>query len=249
MSSNFKPKLVLIEDNLNLSENLCELLEINNYNVIATYDSAENVLESLKRQPPDLALIDIKLKGEENGIQLATKIRSEIDIPLVFITSSSGKEVISRVSHLKPDGFIVKPFTTETLITSIELAFTNHSGEKNNETIDHLVGSRKSKEEFFVRENGWLKKIKTNDVDWIKTEGTYTHIYVKGRQFTLRNTIKEVMGVLDENQFLRVHKSYIINLEQIDAFNSTAVKIDDHEIPIGRNFYKDLVALVNKINN
>lgn len=243
------PKILLVEDNPNLSENIRELLSINGFVVTDILDSAQHVGESLKKSPANLVLIDIKLKGKLNGIELATQLRKRFSIPIVFITSSSGKEVIDKVKHLKPDGFIVKPFTKESLITSIQLALENFSFAAGQKGSSQLIHSSKLNDEIFIRDNGWLKKIEVDEIELIKTEGTYSHIITENKQFTLRNTAKEVLEKLPENQFLRVHKSYIVNLKKIDAFNSSTIKITQHEIPVGRNFYKDLINHVNKINS
>lgn len=249
MSSNLQTKILLVEDNTNLSENIAELLKLNGYEVCGICESAEIASETMVESSPDLVLIDIKLKGKKSGIELAEEIRKEFRLPLVFITSASGKEIISKIKHLNPDGFIVKPFTKESLITSIELAIANFSPKETHAKTPRLAKTGLPHNELFIRENGWLKKINTNDIHWIKAEGTYTQLHVDGKQYTLRNTTKEILGKLDENDFIRIHKSYIINLKMIDAFNASHIKIKDSEIPIGRNYYKDLVNSVNKIGN
>lgn len=244
-----KPKVLLVEDNNNLSENIGELLKIYGYEMLGTYESAEKLLDNIGELKPDLILVDIKLKGKKTGIELANELRSDLNVPIVFITSASGKDIIEKVRHIKPDGFIVKPFSKETLITTIELAIANFRNSPKSDQTTKLVKSGNSNKEIFIRENGWLKKIKISDIHWIKAEGTYSHLFVDGKQYTLRNTAKEILCKLDERNFLRVHKSYIINLEKIEAFNNSIIKIDESEIPIGRNYYKQLINLVNKINN
>lgn len=246
---NLKTKILLVEDNTNLSENISELLKINGYEILRIFESADSVMEYMLESPPDLILIDIKLKGSKTGIELAHDLRNEFKVPIVFITSASGKDIISKVRHLHPDGFIVKPFTKESLITTIELAMANYKSEELVENRTSIIKSKNTPDELFIRENGWLKKIRIDDIHWIKAEGTYTQLYAEGKQYTLRNTAKEILSKLNEDQFHRVHKSYIINLKKIDAFNSSTVKIHDSEIPIGRNYYKELINIVNKINN
>ena len=243
-----KTKILMVEDNQSLSENISELLRLNGYEITGIYETAEEAKNMMISSPPDVALIDIKLKGNKSGIELASELRAEINIPIIFITSASGREVVEKVKHIKPDGFIVKPFTKESLITAIELAFENF---KSSDFLpkSSLVKSDAMSQEIFIRENGWLKKIQINEIHWIRAEGTYTHIFVNGKQYTLRNTVKEVMSKLPEHQFIRVHKSFIINLYKIDAFNANAIRIEEVEIPIGRNYYQELIKTVNKITN
>ncbi len=243
-----KIRVLLVEDNVSLSENVKELLTINGYEVCNIVDEAEAAFSVIEESSPDVVLVDIKLKGAKTGIDLADELRSTLNIPIIFLTSSSGREVISRVKHLKPDGFVIKPFSTETLITNIELAVQNFKTTTEEQGLVPSIRSGFS-QEIFIRENGWLKKIIINDIDWLKAEGTYTHIFVAGKQFTLRNTVKEVMQKLPVNQFARIHKSFIVNLHKVEALSSAAVKIEKNEIPVGRNYYQDLLKNINKLSN
>ncbi|SFB53294.1 LytR/AlgR family response regulator transcription factor [Algoriphagus aquimarinus] len=240
-----KTKVLLVEDNYNLSENIKEILTLQGYEISEILDEAENALSSIKKILPDVVLLDIKLKGIKTGIELAEEIRESINIPIVFLTSSSGSDVVKKVKHICPDGFITKPFTTNTLLTSIELAVENHKFNSGKASAPE----EKQLTDLFIRENGWLKKILICDISWIKAEGTYTHIFVNEKQYTLRNTVKDLMQKLPANQFSRIHKSYIVNMKKVEALSSTAVKIEDMEIPIGRNYYQALLKNINKLSN
>ncbi|WBL44159.1 response regulator [Algoriphagus halophytocola] len=120
-----KTRILLIEDSRTLAENLNEIFEVFDYELLEILTSAEKAMEVIRKKKPDLLLIDIKLKGIKNGIELAEEIRDKIKIPIVFITSYSGKEVIKKIQHLAPEGIVTKPFTYDALITSIELALAN----------------------------------------------------------------------------------------------------------------------------
>ncbi|WP_057940219.1 LytR/AlgR family response regulator transcription factor [Algoriphagus resistens] len=241
-----KTKILLLEDNYSISENVDEVLTIHGYELTAILSQAESAMKVILENKPDLILVDIKLKGNKNGIELSEEIRRTTDIPIVFLTSSVGKDIIKRVEHLKPDGFITKPFTMEGLITSVELALANSKKNRNNYNLEQPVYE---KPVLFIRENGWLRKIIIDEIDWIKAEGTYTHLNVNNKQYTLRNTVKELMKKLPIDQFARVHKSYIVNLKNVEAINSTGVKINNTEIPVGKQYYQDFMKKINKISD
>lgn len=164
-----KTKILLLEDNYSISENVDEVLTIHGYELTAILSQAESAMKVILENKPDLILVDIKLKGNKNGIELSEEIRRTTDIPIVFLTSSVGKDIIKRVEHLKPDGFITKPFTMEGLITSVELALANSKKNRNNYNLEQPVYE---KPVLFIRENGWLRKIIIDEIDWIKAEGT-----------------------------------------------------------------------------
>ncbi|SFT84304.1 DNA-binding response regulator, LytR/AlgR family [Algoriphagus locisalis] len=243
-----KTKILLVEDNQGLSDNVKEILTIQGYEVSGILDNADDAFSKIEKNVPDAILLDIQLKGSKTGIDLAEELRNSLLVPIIFMTSSSGKDIVEKVSHVKPDGFITKPFSTENLVTSIELAIQNFKHSKIESSIPHNIEG-KFPSDLFIRESGWLKKIVIKNILWIKAEGAYTKIVVKGKQFTLRNTAKEVMEKLPEEQFIRVHKSYIINVRNIDALSSTTIKISDSEIPIGRNYYAKLISSINRFSN
>jgi len=243
-----KIKILLVEDNVNLSENVRDILVIHGYEISTILEEAESACSQIEDIRPDIVLLDIKLKGRKTGIDLAEELRRSMNVPIVFLTSYSGADVVKKVKHVRPDGFITKPFTTETLVTTIELAIENFNLKPNQVNNIESPGHKDSSE-LFIRENGWLKKIMIADIEWIKAEGSYTHVFVAGKQHTLRNTVKELMEKLPEEQFSRVHKSYIVNLKKVDALSASAVKLGESEIPIGRNFYQSLLKNINKLSN
>lgn len=236
--------IVLVEDDPNLAANLEDMLDLYGYEVPGILDNAETAFQIIIQLRPDLILLDIQLKGEKSGIQLAEELRALTNIPIVFLTGSTGIDVVRKIKHLKPEGIITKPFTAEGLITNIELALEVFALR----AIDTRISNEhKNQTEFFIRENGWLKKINIQEITWIKTEGNYTHIFKANKQHTLRNTVKEVMEKLPVEQFIRIHKSYIVNIDKIEALNSSAVKIANHEIPIGRSYYQALLTKIPKL--
>lgn len=115
--------------------------------------------------------------------------------------------------------------------------------------IDRKAHTKKKKghikklyeEELFVRENGWLKRIIIKDIDWIKLEGVYTHLFSNGKLHTLRSTTKDVLIKLPKSIFIQVHRSYFVNIFKIEALKRYALKIGDDVLPIGKSYYNKLL--------
>lgn len=103
-------------------------------------------------------------------------------------------------------------------------------------------------EEIFIRENGWLKKILINNINWIKVEGVYTHLACKEGLHTLRNTAKCVLKKLPRGLFYQIHKCYYVNRTKVEAINGRSVKIGDNILPIGRTFHKTIMNELSLIN-
>lgn len=109
-------KVLIIEDELDLAENISEYLVQNGYNVVGIIPSAENVPAFLEKQSADLFLIDIMLKGNIKGIEIASIIRNKFPkCGIVFTTALSGKSVLDKISDTLYDGYLLKPFSLKSL--------------------------------------------------------------------------------------------------------------------------------------
>lgn len=115
-------QILVVEDDPIIASLIGNRLEKLGYSLAGRVHSAKEALAALAVQKPDLILMDIILGEEIDGIDLALMIRKESDIPIVFITSSTDDATIERVKRTNPDGYVVKPFTDDSLRISVELA-------------------------------------------------------------------------------------------------------------------------------
>ncbi|MFN3803024.1 LytR/AlgR family response regulator transcription factor [Belliella pelovolcani] len=81
------------------------------------------------------------------------------------------------------------------------------------------------------------------DILFLKADGLYTKVYTKTKTYVIRDILKDVLGDLPSSSFVRVHKSYLVNIKHINSFNSKELIIEDHTIPIRRGFYRELHQL------
>ena len=125
-------RILIIEDELIIAENMKKMLHDLGYEVTGIACDKNEAVQLLNKEIPDIALVDIKLRHGDDGIELANSIKEEYNIPVIFITSFSDKDTIERAKFVKPGGYIVKPFEKKDLYTSIEIALFNFSGEADN---------------------------------------------------------------------------------------------------------------------
>lgn len=118
-----KTRVLVVEDESIVAEDLRERLEKNNYEVIGVADSGKEAIERVKQTRPDLLLMDVRVKGELNGIETAIVIQSffEEPIPVVFLTGFSEKS-FPYLKVLDDYIYINKPYSDEILLHSIERA-------------------------------------------------------------------------------------------------------------------------------
>ena len=118
--SDIKAKILIAEDSTITGMDLWHLLELWGYEMCEQVMSGEEAIEKAKKENPDLALIDINLKGEIGGIEAAREIRS-IGIPIIFITGYSDKKTKEKARMADPAGYFIKPLDYYKLRETIEL--------------------------------------------------------------------------------------------------------------------------------
>lgn len=105
------------------------------------------------------------------------------------------------------------------------------------------------KDAVFVRHEGSLVKVKFDDILWLKGDGNYTTLITKKAVFSVRNILKEFETVLPQDQFLRIHKSYIVQVSEIQSINTKEVIVGNDSVPVGRTYYHDLISGIQKLGN
>ena len=145
MESKKTKKIMIVEDEFVVSEDIKECLENMGYFVCCTVTSGEEALEKVEHERPDLILMDIVLSGDIDGIETAEKIHSFHDIPIIFVTAHSDEEILDRAKITGPYGYILKPFDDMDLHINLEMAFyranMDRSLRKSEEKFRNFVDS------------------------------------------------------------------------------------------------------------
>lgn len=231
-------KIFIVEDEADLAENLEAILINSGYDVVGKEEEGERALTKILMAKPDLILMDIMLKGLTDGIDLTSRIREKSNVPIIFITAHAKQPYLERVSELNYDSFLLKPFTKEVLNTTINLTFLKYLKKKIEKNI------------LNIRDKGFLVPIDEDDIIMLKADGLYTRIFTKTRQYVIRDILKDVIGKLSDKKFIRIHKSYLVNLDFVTAFNSKEVTIANFVVPIRRGYFRELGdLLVDRLNN
>ena len=123
-------RIFILEDEALIAEEIVSTLEILGYLVIGKSGNADKALDKIASNPPDLALLDINVKGLMTGIDVAKVIREKYNFPYIFLTSYSDSFTLEQVKPTMPYGYIVKPFTDKDLKSNIELALFKFSQEQ-----------------------------------------------------------------------------------------------------------------------
>lgn len=122
--------IIVVEDEGLIALDLKLRLERVGYTVAAIADNAADALEGVERLQPSLVLMDIRLRGSEDGIETADQIRWRFHVPVIFVTAHAGREILDRAKITEPCGYIVKPFHSVDFRAQIEMALWKHQMEE-----------------------------------------------------------------------------------------------------------------------
>lgn len=244
-----KPKILISEDEIIIAEDLAACLEEMGYQTCAI-DSGENTLDMIRKMQPDLVLLDVNLKGDSDGIEIGSRIREEFDIPFIFVTAYADKATLDRAKKTEPDGFLAKPFDEKNLRSAIELALYKRDSSHKPAENDSLTTPKEADihtDYIFVKVKHRIIKVHYNDILWVEAYDNYSFIVTADQKYLVSSTLKDMEHKLPSANFVRVHRSYIANLDKVEALEENAVAFSKGEVPIGKSYKKALMSRFNII--
>jgi len=197
---------------------------------IASFNGTNTTREFLIKNTVDLVFLDIQMPGV-NGIEFARTIPKKT--LLVFTTAFH--EFASESYEVDAIDYLIKPIKLERFQKAVEKAQTYNKlfHTDTNSNIENI-----SNDYIFVRADRRMFKVHFNDILYIEGLKDYVIIYIKDQRVVTLMNIKTIYDLLPKNFFVRVSKSYVINVNKIDAVDNNTVYIGKTEIPIG-NIYRD----------
>jgi len=242
----------VVEDEKIVSKDIQMSLKKLGYNVVGTADTGEKAIEESLLTKPDVILMDIMLKGEMNGIEAATEIRKQMDIPVIYLTAYTDEGTIQKAKETEPHGYIIKPFKEVDIHTTIEMAIYKHSKEvevqKERDMLYNLVeGSRQETNHIFVKSNSRLVKLRLEDIYFVEALKDYVVINTLEKRYTIHSTMKDIEARLPSDKFMRVHRSFIISVNRIAAIEQPNIILENDKkvVPIGGSYKEALSERIN----
>ena len=237
-----KVKILVVEDEFIVAEEISEVLSQNNFEVVGKASNATEALKLAKETQPDIALLDIHIEGERDGIHVAHKLREIGNTAIIFLSAFDDREYLERASEVEPAAYIVKPFEARNLIVAIRLAFKKLVNSQDENEDAFFVEDR-----IFIREGNKFNKLLVNTIQFAAAVGSYTDIYTRERKITLTLNLKQFYARLNHPKFIRVHRSYLVNVEAIDSLEGNIIHIGSHQIPISASHKDDFLKSIRTI--
>ena len=243
-------KILVVEDEMIIAAKISMQLTDMGYEVMGILPRGEDAVASVKENVVDLILLDINLKGEIDGIETSKQIQQFSGIPIIYLTANGDEATFNRAKITKPAGFISKPFKQLDLQRAIELAICrmaeNETGLQSfngNNEVQHFILS----DRIFVRYKEKMIKIMVSDILYIEADRNYSRIFTSNKEYLLSVTLKTIQEKLPENIFVRIHRSYMINITQIEEVADSYVIISKKPIPMSAGLKEHLLKRIKTL--
>ncbi|WP_339888684.1 response regulator [uncultured Flavobacterium sp.] len=237
-------KILIVEDEMIIAANIAMQLNNLGYQVTGTLPRGEDVIAHIEENLPDIIIMDINLKGDLDGVDIVHAIQKTFKIPIVYLTANADDANFNRAKLTNPFAFISKPFKKIDLQHTIELIIQHLKEDEVNITSDDTFVLSDS---IYIRSSDKMVKVIIKNVLYIEAERNYCKIHCKEKEFLIVSTLKDLDEKLPVQNFLRIHRSFIVNISHIDEIATSHVVIAKKAIPITSEMKKELLLHIQKV--
>jgi DNA-binding LytR/AlgR family response regulator len=228
-------RIGIVEDEIIIADSIRSVLHRMNYHVSEPCLNYDEAIQMLQADPPHLLLLDINLGNtSKSGIEVGKYIRENMDLPFIFLTANSDIKTVELAKTVNPNAFLVKPFVQDELHAVIEIAMHNFYSQKTPER------QASNKDFLFIKDGTELHRINFSDILFLESDHVYVCVYTTTRKYLIRTSLQDQAEQLDKNIFLRIHRSYVVNLSKIDSVVGSEIKIGDRSLPVSKSYRDEL---------
>ncbi len=239
-------KIGIVEDDLLIAESIVITLQQIGYTPTVPVRSFADAIRMIETDSPDLLLLDIVLEGSKDGIALAAVVNKDYDIPFIFLTANSDRATIERAKEVKPHAYLVKPFNENDLYSSIEIAMSNfHASKRTDQDTEQDIAYLK--DVIFIKEGHLFHKVEIKDILYIESDNVYLNLYTARKNYLVRSKLEDFISGIGKSDFVRVHRSFAINLKHLETIHELNVRVGGKEVPMQKVYRQELINLIKTI--
>lgn len=244
-----KLRVLIVEDEPIIAADLADRLTDMGYEVAQQFSSGEEALTYVDQNELDLVLMDIKLEGKLDGIETAQKLQEKHPYPIIYLSSNTDEPTFARAKSTLPAAFLTKPFRGKDLQHAIELAVSRATpAMPRQEASAENPNAYLFKDRLFIKVKDRMVRIFLRDILWLEADDYYCKLITLEKEFLITQPLKQ-MGESFSGipEFMRVHRSYIVNLSQIEEIGDLYVLIQKKQIPLNKSSKDEITARLQRI--
>jgi two-component system LytT family response regulator len=208
--------------------------------LLKTFDNAIDSIEFIKNNKVDLMFLDIQME-ELTGIQLLHALKKR---PQVIITTAHDSYAIEGF-ELDAADYLLKPISFERFVKSVDKVY-NKLKPSTGESNGYIAIANPSENFIFIKTENRLQKVAFSDILYIEGQGDYLKVVtVAAKIMTLQN-FKKFESTLPADNFIRVHKSYLVAINKIESISKNRIKIGNTLIPVSDSYKNNFYNVLNK---
>lgn len=216
------------------------LIKLRNYierldflQLVGDFDNAIQAMNFLRKQPVDVLFLDIQME-EMNGIQLLEVMKER---PMVILTTAFDQYALKGY-ELDVLDYLLKPIDFDRFALAAERAQQQYQLRQSPSGRTAEAGTEEVTQDFIlIRSDYKMVKVRLDEIMYIEGMKDYSRLHCQERRIMTMQTIGKMQDALPHPQFFRIHKSYIIAIDKLEAYGRNHVQINGKEIPIG-SMYK-----------
>ncbi|WP_372647494.1 LytR/AlgR family response regulator transcription factor [Draconibacterium sp.] len=242
-----KMNCIAVDDELLALKKIERFAEKIDYlNLLGTFDNALSTFSFLRENKVDLIFLDIQM-DEFTGIQLLETLK---DPPYVILTTAFDEYAL-KAYELDVVDYLLKPIPFERFVKSTEKVYARFLKDQNNHTpapAQQPAENNDHPEYTFIKSGNKTVKVYFDKILYIEGQRDYLQIHTEDSRIMTLLNFKKMQELLDEQKFIRVHKSFIISIDKIDYIENNTIKIKDKLIPVSSTYKIAFQNLLQKKN-
>lgn len=249
--------ILVVEDEMIIAAKISLRLTKLGYEVAGIVPGGEEAILFIEQNAPDIVLLDINLKGKIDGIDIANRIiENQWQCVIIYLTANNDETTFNRAKATRPFAFLSKPIKPLDLQRTIELTVERILKQREIEDSSKKalqISEERIENEYFLTDRIFVKvkqkmvKIFVSDILYIEADRSYCQVFTKQKTHVLSVPLKNVEDKLSNSQFMRIHRSYLVNIKAIDEMTDSHVYVGKQAIPINVNAKEDLFKRLQRV--
>lgn len=240
--------ILIVEDEALFANHLHLLVEELEHEVMGPVADAETALALVKKQSPDLVLMDINIAGAYDGVETAELIQRAHPCPVIFITAQHDERSFLRASRLGPANFLLKPFEDIQFHRAVQLAL---SAKPTKPTPEADANNKEEEEAYlYIKTGHKLRKIPVEEITSVAADGHYCEVYTTTNRYLIRMPFQELHERLSVDRFLKTHRGHLVNeqfVESVDLRDSEIVLSTGRRVPLAKREREGFLKRVDRL--
>jgi two-component system, response regulator PdtaR len=251
-------KILIVEDENIIAQDIAALVTDWGYDLVGVASSFEEAWHIFEDQKPDIALVDIQISGNIDGVQMVKRFNEVRRIPIIYLTAQADFQTVERAKTTQPAAYLLKPFDERHLNISLDLAFENFSKQMTPQYQD-LVETPKTEKQaslptkltadiilkndssIFIKQNYRFIKLKTSELVYVEADRNHSFLVTIKHRYLIRLPLTTILERLDLAHLVRVHRSFAVSVWFVDEFDETEIIANGKSIPFSSAFREDFL--------